>query len=217
MGDPVRAWLARGQWSFHCRRHMIARCSETRRCADPCCAEPCVASSSSEAFGRRGSSHMALLSALAQASSAALSPYMPRFTTIPAYLWLTRRYLLLAPLLGRDLRSLLRGARSLDVVSRPMAERYRRFHAGEITIVHRGLVDPVAPSPAYGRQTVIGRGSRQHVRPAANSRFSAQALGACQQAPGRAGDANGDRRSGSSAAQARPPVDARARCARAPG
>lgn len=66
-------------------------------------------------------------------------------------MWLTRRYLPLAPLLGRDLRSLLRQARSLDVVSRPMSERYRRLHRGEITIVHRGLHDGVEPSPRYER------------------------------------------------------------------
>lgn len=67
----------------------------------------------------------------------------------PAWLWLTRRYLPLAPLLGRDLRSLLSRARSLDVVSRPMADRYRRLHSGEITIVHRGLGEAVEPSPSY--------------------------------------------------------------------
>lgn len=72
----------------------------------------------------------------------------------PAYLWLTRRYLLLAPLLGRDLKSLLRGGRSLDVVSQQMADRYRRTHTGDITVVHRGLPDPVAPSPVYDRDEV---------------------------------------------------------------
>jgi hypothetical protein len=72
----------------------------------------------------------------------------------PAYLWLTRRYVLLAPLLGRDLRSLLRRGRSLDVVSREMADHYRRIHDGDITVVHRGLPDSVVPSPVYDRDEV---------------------------------------------------------------
>ena len=65
---------------------------------------------------------------------------------------LTRRYLPLAPLLAFDLNRSLRGARSVDVVSEPMARRYGARHGVAPTIVHRGLVGPVAPSPRYDRQ-----------------------------------------------------------------
>jgi hypothetical protein len=69
-----------------------------------------------------------------------------------AYAILTRRYLALAPLLARDLKRSLRGASSVDVVSEPMARRYRSRYGIESTIVHRGLAGPVRPSPAYDRR-----------------------------------------------------------------
>lgn len=66
-----------------------------------------------------------------------------------AYALLTRRYLALAPLLARDLSRSLRSARSVDVVSSGMAQRYLRQHRVESTIVHRGLSGPVQPAPVY--------------------------------------------------------------------
>jgi hypothetical protein len=68
------------------------------------------------------------------------------------YALLTRRYLGLAPLFARDLRRSLRGARTVDVVSTGMASRYRRLSEVDPVVVHRGLPDPVAPSPPYDRQ-----------------------------------------------------------------
>lgn len=71
------------------------------------------------------------------------------------YAILTRRYLGLAPLLAKDLRRSLLGARSADVVSSAMAERYREQHFAELSIVHRGLLGPVEPAPRYGDQRVL--------------------------------------------------------------
>lgn len=69
-----------------------------------------------------------------------------------AYALLTRRYLALAPLLARDLGRTLRGARSVDVVSAGMAERYHARYGITSTIVHRGLPGPVPPSPTFDRR-----------------------------------------------------------------
>lgn len=63
----------------------------------------------------------------------------------------TRRYAALAPLLARDLRRTLRGARSVEVVSQGMAQRYRARYGVEPTIVNRGLAGPLQPTSQYDR------------------------------------------------------------------
>ena len=68
------------------------------------------------------------------------------------YALMTRRYLPLAPLLARDLRTTLRGASSIDVVSGAMADTYERRYGVTSTIVHRGLPGPVQPAPVYDRR-----------------------------------------------------------------
>ena len=68
----------------------------------------------------------------------------------PAWGWaaLTRRYAVLAPLFARDFRRSLPAARSIDVVSVAMGERYGRYDV-TTRIVHRGLATTVAPAPTY--------------------------------------------------------------------
>jgi hypothetical protein len=69
-----------------------------------------------------------------------------------AYALLTRRYLLLAPLFARDCARALRSARSVDVVSEAMANRYRSRHGRDPTVIHRGLAGRVTASEAYERK-----------------------------------------------------------------
>jgi len=61
----------------------------------------------------------------------------------------SKRLALLAPLISRDFGFVLRKAKSIDVVCRPMAERYERKYGVKSTILHRGLSTPPSPSPVY--------------------------------------------------------------------
>jgi hypothetical protein len=62
----------------------------------------------------------------------------------------SRRLCFLLPLVARDFSFALRKATSVDVVSRPMADRYRRRYGVEAQVVHRGLdAGVIKPSPAY--------------------------------------------------------------------
>jgi hypothetical protein len=71
------------------------------------------------------------------------------------YALLTRRYLVLAPLLARDLGRSLRSALSADVVTQAQAKRYRGRYGVESVIVNRGLCGPVEPSPAHSRRDEV--------------------------------------------------------------
>lgn len=72
-----------------------------------------------------------------------------------AYAALTRRYLLTAPLLARDLGRILPEAGSVDVVSRGMLARYQARYGIEPVIVNRGVSGPVSESPPYERSKGI--------------------------------------------------------------
>jgi hypothetical protein len=61
----------------------------------------------------------------------------------------SRRTALLLPLIARQFRNVLRAARSVDVVCRQMADRYRTKYGVECSILHRGLADPVSAGPTY--------------------------------------------------------------------
>lgn len=59
---------------------------------------------------------------------------------------LSRRHVALIPLIERDLAFALRNARSVDVISRGMAERYRTKYGVDSVVIHRGMSTPIAPS-----------------------------------------------------------------------
>jgi hypothetical protein len=62
---------------------------------------------------------------------------------------LSRRHVALAPLVARDVRYALSRARSVDVISQGMADRYRSLYGIDASVVHRGLAGPVSVSPHY--------------------------------------------------------------------
>jgi hypothetical protein len=66
---------------------------------------------------------------------------------------LSRRHLMLVPLVLRDFRAALAHAASVDVVSEGMAARYRSVYGIQPVVVHRGLAGPIRPSPTYDRAT----------------------------------------------------------------
>ncbi|MEI7683567.1 MAG: hypothetical protein WCL32_00960 [Planctomycetota bacterium] len=61
----------------------------------------------------------------------------------------SRRLAIFAPLIARQFRIALQAARSVDVVCDSMADRYRRKYGVSSIVLHRGLSDPVSPSPTY--------------------------------------------------------------------
>jgi len=65
----------------------------------------------------------------------------------------SRRLALFTPIVARDFRTALTGARSVDVVCRGMGERYRRKFGIDFAILHRGLSDAPSPSPPYALKT----------------------------------------------------------------
>jgi hypothetical protein len=65
----------------------------------------------------------------------------------------SRRLALFAPLLARDFRTALTGARSVDVVCQSMGERYRDKFGVDFAILHRGLSDAPRASPPYDLKT----------------------------------------------------------------
>ncbi len=64
----------------------------------------------------------------------------------------SRRYLALVPWIARDVARLLPRAASIDVISEPMARRYRQRYGVDSVVVHRGVPGPVEPSPPYDPQ-----------------------------------------------------------------
>lgn len=62
---------------------------------------------------------------------------------------LSRRYVGMVPWIARDFARAVRGARSIDVISAGMAERYRRKFGVAAEVVHRGLGQPVRPGPPH--------------------------------------------------------------------
>jgi hypothetical protein len=63
----------------------------------------------------------------------------------------SRRYLPLVPLIARDFARAIRGAESVDVIGRAMADHYRRKYGVDPRIVHRALPGPVEPAPSYDK------------------------------------------------------------------
>jgi hypothetical protein len=67
---------------------------------------------------------------------------------------LSRRHLGLVPLVARDLRFALSRARSVDVISQGMSNRYHSRYGLDSIVVHRGMAGPVTASThhdlAYG-------------------------------------------------------------------
>jgi len=61
----------------------------------------------------------------------------------------SRRLAFFTPLIARDFGFVLRKARSVDVVSQPMAERYERKFGIQSSILRRGLTTPPSRSPDY--------------------------------------------------------------------
>lgn len=66
----------------------------------------------------------------------------------------SRRYLPLVPWIERDFADALRRAKSVDVICDAMRERYRKRYGVDSVVVHRGLREPVRPSPAYDGKTL---------------------------------------------------------------
>jgi hypothetical protein len=64
---------------------------------------------------------------------------------------LSRRHVALVPLIERDLAFALRRARSVDVISQSMADRYRIRYGVSSLVVHRGMAVPIASSPPRDR------------------------------------------------------------------
>jgi len=59
----------------------------------------------------------------------------------------SRQLFPLTPLIARDFRYAMKRAASIDVVSAGMAQRYERLYGAKAVLLHRGLEDPVDPSP----------------------------------------------------------------------
>ena len=79
-----------------------------------------------------------------------------------ALMW--RRYFALLPLIARDFAFAMRRATSVDVVSEPMAARYRRSFGVEPIVVHRGMQSPVeARPPLNDTKTLEIGGPRQQL------------------------------------------------------
>jgi hypothetical protein len=78
----------------------------------------------------------------------------------------SRRYLALVPYIENRFRLALKHAKSIDVISESMAERYKRRYGVESSVVHRGLDETIAPSIEYDRSreglTVGVLGSMYH-------------------------------------------------------
>jgi hypothetical protein len=71
---------------------------------------------------------------------------------------LSRRHLALVPLVARDLRHALSRARSVDVISQGMADRYHSLYGVNPIVVHRGMAGPVNGAPDHDRSTGIDIG-----------------------------------------------------------
>jgi hypothetical protein len=67
----------------------------------------------------------------------------------------SRRHLAMVPFIEHDFSSSLRRARSIDVISQGMLERYRRRYGVTATVVHRGMAGPIAPSPSHAPSGVL--------------------------------------------------------------
>jgi len=68
-----------------------------------------------------------------------------------AYIMLSRRNFMLAPLVERDFAFSLKHSRSLDVVCEAMARRYQSRYGVECVIVHRGIDQAVEPGISYDK------------------------------------------------------------------
>jgi hypothetical protein len=66
----------------------------------------------------------------------------------------SKRYLLLVPLIERQFASALKWAKSVDVICEAMRQRYLSRYDVDSVIVHRGLTNPVEPSPEYHRRVL---------------------------------------------------------------
>lgn len=65
---------------------------------------------------------------------------------------MSTRYVGMVPLIERDFRRSLRGARSVDVICAGMASRYREKYGVSSSIAHRGMTRQIEPSPAHASQ-----------------------------------------------------------------
>jgi len=91
---------------------------------------------------------------IAIAAQLARSGRVPLHATVhddPVYATVlrSRRLAVFAPLIARDFGFVLRHARSVDVVCRPMGDRYERKYGVKSSVLRRGLAIPPSPSPAY--------------------------------------------------------------------
>ncbi len=61
----------------------------------------------------------------------------------------SRRYLAITPWIEHELARALRGARSVDVISEGMRERYSQRYGVDSIVVHRAVSGPVTPAATY--------------------------------------------------------------------
>jgi hypothetical protein len=70
----------------------------------------------------------------------------------------SRKYLALAPWLAHGFARALKQASSVDTICEGMAERYRAKLGVASTVVHRGIAEPVEPSPPHDRSQGLSVG-----------------------------------------------------------
>jgi glycosyltransferase involved in cell wall biosynthesis len=100
---------------------------------------------------------------LMHGAGVALAARLVRRATLPVHLTVhddpafgvalnSRRYLALVPWIERDFASAMRSAAGIDVISAGMADRYARRYGVRSVVVHRGMGEPVEPSPPYDKE-----------------------------------------------------------------